>query len=134
MFAAWRLGLLIEGSGNLLAAIDATFYAPQTILLAAAEVSVASVAASIPIFWPVIQDRLGWIFVTKEVEISRDDRLSRDRFSRLPSESELQNLNSHYKDVYILEQVDPLRPNTAAGVETTVRSEGKADSRKKGRT
>ena len=97
-------------------------------MLATLEVSLASICASVPIFWPILSERIGSIFVTKEIDIVREDRFSRLE-SRSGSEVELQETgrDGHYKDSYVMDQVDPLRPTTK-GVETSVRSE----SRKRG--
>ncbi|KAH8885484.1 hypothetical protein GQ53DRAFT_695932, partial [Thozetella sp. PMI_491] len=74
VFAAWRLGILIRSEGEVLEILDATWYAPVTMLLSIAEVTLASICASIPIFWPVLSSSFGAIFVTKEVEVTTDDR------------------------------------------------------------
>lgn len=43
-------------------------------LLAVLEVDAAAVCASVPIFWPVLSNKLGGIFVTQEIEIRRETR------------------------------------------------------------
>ncbi len=53
---------------------DPTWYAPITILLAALEVDMASICASVPIFWPVIEQQFGKIFITQEVKITSEER------------------------------------------------------------
>lgn len=53
---------------------DPTWYGPITMLLAVLEVDAAAVCASVPIFWPVLSNKLGGIFVTQEIEIRRETR------------------------------------------------------------
>ncbi len=109
--------------------VDATWYAPDTILLAVLEVTLASICASVPIFWPVLTQQVIRIFVTKEVEITHNDRLS-----MAGSEIELTVRSSedlHYKDTFISDLVDPFRPpNTGHGFEARIKSE-KSKGKKK---
>ncbi|KAI1428872.1 hypothetical protein F5Y12DRAFT_782436 [Xylaria sp. FL1777] len=53
---------------------DPTFYAPQSVVLAALEVDLASIAASIPVFWPMLTNSWGKIFVTQEVHVTHHHR------------------------------------------------------------
>ncbi|CAK7204611.1 hypothetical protein SEUCBS139899_007369 [Sporothrix eucalyptigena] len=127
VFAAWRLALLIGSGQSLLETyVDSTFYAPDTVLLSSLEVNLASICASVPIFWPVLRQQVFRILVTKEVEITRDER-AEDVNGYDSDEDEIEkskkNKNGHYDDSFIRDQVDPLRPGTSAGVETQVRSE-----------
>lgn len=100
--------------------IDPLFYAPVAILLATAEVTVASIAASIPIFWPVLSTKFYEILVTNDIEITHGDRIELRSWTNSPP------ARSHYKDSFIRDQVDPLRPNTVSGIETRVKS-GKSE-------
>ncbi|KAL1898126.1 hypothetical protein Sste5346_003528 [Sporothrix stenoceras] len=127
VFAAWRLALLI-GSGNsiLETLVDSTYYAPDTVLLSSLEVNLASICASVPIFWPVLRQQVFRILVTKEVVITRDERVGDDSDDEDDLDKEKKhnsNGQGHYDDSFIRDQVDPLRPGTSAGVETRVRSE-----------
>lgn len=130
VFAAWRLALLI-GSGNsiLETLVDSTYYAPDTVLLSSLEVNLASICASVPIFWPLLRQQVFRILVTKEVEITRDDRDERagddsdDEDDPAKIKNQESNGPGHYDNSFIRDQVDPLRPGTSAGVETRVRSE-----------
>lgn len=109
---------------------DPTWYGPTSILLAALEINAASICASVPIFWPVFTNSWGGIFVTQEVKITHEtrymdeddgDSLTRHSMhSRTGSDSQLSIVDSsagggrkgnskHYRDSYILRQVDPLR-------------------------
>ncbi|KAH8648446.1 hypothetical protein BX600DRAFT_517833 [Xylariales sp. PMI_506] len=70
----WRLQSLIANQAGTYPAFDPTWYTPIMVILSAAEVDLASVCASVPVFWPVLTDSLGEIFVTKEVQIIYEDQ------------------------------------------------------------
>ncbi|KAI0008329.1 hypothetical protein F4779DRAFT_587783 [Xylariaceae sp. FL0662B] len=125
-FAIWRFVTIIEHRVATFPTRDPTWYSPISILLAVLEIDAASVCASVPIFWPVLSSQWGKIFVTKEVNITREtrymdedeDRLTRGTTrSRTGSDIELTDgkpssrnaKETHYRDSYILSQVDPLR-------------------------
>lgn len=57
--------------------MDPTWYGPKAILLAVVEVDLATMTASVPVFWPLLQEGFGRIFVTQEVEVTHQ-RLSGD--------------------------------------------------------
>jgi hypothetical protein len=127
VFAAWRLALLIGPGNSILETfVDSTYYAPDTVLLSSLEVNLASICASVPIFWPVLRQQVFRILVTKEVEITRDERAGDDSDDEdhidKPENPDTDG-HGHYDDSFIRDQVDPLRPGTSAGVETRVRSE-----------
>ncbi|KAI2615322.1 hypothetical protein GGR54DRAFT_296453 [Hypoxylon sp. NC1633] len=128
VFAVWRLVTIIEHQVATWPTRDPTWYGPISIILAVLEVDAASICASVPIFWPVLRDMdWGKIFVTQEVNITREtrymdddeDRLTRNAtHSRTGSEADLgvihstkesRNREMYYRDSYILSQVDPLR-------------------------
>lgn len=58
--------------------LDPTFYGCTPIVLSSLEVLLAAIAASLPVFWPIIQHNLGNIFVTYEVTIVTEERKGRD--------------------------------------------------------
>lgn len=72
------------------------------------EVNVASICASVPIFWPVLRPYLGAIFVTREFSVKHEiremDTSSLPSRGRMGSETEL---NTYYHDPYVTELVDP---------------------------
>ncbi|XXH02151.1 hypothetical protein Hte_008519 [Hypoxylon texense] len=76
----WRLATIIEHRATTSPTFDPTWYAPISIMLGALEVNVASICASVPIFWPSLKARLDEIFVTREVTITTRNRRS-NRFS-----------------------------------------------------
>lgn len=56
--------------------MKSSWYACSAIVLAIVEVDMASMCASIPVFWPVLQNGWGRIFVTHEIEVVHEFRLS----------------------------------------------------------
>ncbi len=130
--SVWRVYLTIIYKTGWLPTHDPTWYGSLSILLIILEINVASICASVPIFWPVISPLLGSIFVTREFSVKyevRDDEVngaagdgtdgaipiglerynSLSSHGRSPSDSKSTSANSaaHYKDSYIVEQVDP---------------------------
>ncbi|KAI8634107.1 hypothetical protein F5Y19DRAFT_199580 [Xylariaceae sp. FL1651] len=74
IISIWRLhGIIVTRAGTY-PVIDPTFYGPQSIVLAALEVDLASIVASIPVFWPLFTQNWGKIFVTQEVHVTRHHR------------------------------------------------------------
>ena len=80
--AAWRLALLLfassaASSGTASPAVyDGSFYTPGPVLLAAIEVGLASVCASVPIFWPVLSHHLGNVFSSSKFDSFHGPRLA----------------------------------------------------------
>jgi len=72
----WRLQSIVEHRAATWPVMDPTWYACAAIVLAVVEVDMASMCASIPVFWPILQDSWGKIFVTQEIEIVHESRLS----------------------------------------------------------
>ena len=76
--AGWRLQTITSHQAATYPTRDPTWYAPVTFILAAVEVDVAAICASIPIFYPVVAaaatEPWGRIFITHEVRITREDR------------------------------------------------------------
>ncbi|KAK8129073.1 Satratoxin biosynthesis SC1 cluster protein 4 [Apiospora sp. TS-2023a] len=65
----WRLQTIFEHKTGWYPTHDPTWYGPISILLGVLEINVASICASVPIFWPVVAPYLGSIFVTHEVSV-----------------------------------------------------------------
>ncbi|KAI5864256.1 hypothetical protein GGS23DRAFT_490118 [Durotheca rogersii] len=76
LLSIWRLQSIVEHKAGTHPVLDPTWYGPRSIILAALEVDLASICASIPTFWPVLArfGLLGTIFVTQEVHITRQHR------------------------------------------------------------
>lgn len=113
--AAVRLAILIKQKESIAQVIDATWFAPDAILLATVEGSLASICASVPIFWPILVKHIGNILVTQEIQIVHEERcVVEDKDDRYKMDA----ARCHYRDSFILGQVDPLRAHTRARVET----------------
>ncbi|WQF85827.1 hypothetical protein CDEST_10841 [Colletotrichum destructivum] len=113
--------------------LDFPWYAPISIVLSAVEVDVAMIASSVPIFWPVLRQRFPGIFVTKEVEVTREVRrlesveldddvgAEEGRRSRVGSEASLRQDNRGgeglYRDEFIANQIDPFRKSKSVVTE-----------------
>ncbi|KAI0205534.1 hypothetical protein F4808DRAFT_237262 [Astrocystis sublimbata] len=69
-----RLSTIIEHRAGTYPVVDPTFYTPIAIVLAALEVELASIVASVPVFWPMLTQSLGAIFVTHEVQVTHHHR------------------------------------------------------------
>ncbi|KAI0406330.1 hypothetical protein F4802DRAFT_111087 [Xylaria palmicola] len=84
VISAWRLHTIIETRAGTYPVVDPTFYGPTSIVLAALEVDLASIVASIPVFWPLLTQGWGTIFVTHEVHVTHHHRrLSGDDHDQL---------------------------------------------------
>ncbi|KAI1765667.1 hypothetical protein GGR53DRAFT_465140 [Hypoxylon sp. FL1150] len=75
-FTIWRLTTLIEHRATTSPTFDPTWYGPLSLILGALEVNVASICASVPIFWPSLKARIDQIFVTREITITTRNRRS----------------------------------------------------------
>ncbi|KAI1449529.1 hypothetical protein F5Y02DRAFT_214803 [Annulohypoxylon stygium] len=75
LISIWCLQTIVENKAGTSPVLDPTWYGPKSIILAALEVDLASICASIPTFWPHLsQTLLGSIFVTQEVHITHQHR------------------------------------------------------------
>ena len=74
VLSTYRLVTIIEHKSGTYPVLDPSWYAPISIILGAVEVDIASMCASVPVFWPLLRAQLGGIFVTKEIEITHEDR------------------------------------------------------------
>ncbi|KXH63369.1 hypothetical protein CSAL01_05188 [Colletotrichum salicis] len=54
--------------------LDPSWYGCVPIVLAAVEINLATICASLPVFWPTLQSSIGQIFITKEIEITSEIR------------------------------------------------------------
>ncbi|KAK3944431.1 hypothetical protein QBC46DRAFT_456137 [Diplogelasinospora grovesii] len=86
---------------------DPTWYGPKSILLMVLEINVASICASVPIFWPVLRPYLGAIFVTREFSVRHELRETTTGTGTSTHWRSETDLNAHYKDSYVMDLVDP---------------------------
>lgn len=70
----WRLATVVAHSAGWEPTLDFTWYGPPSIILSSLEVFCGLIAASCPIFWPVIKSSLNAIFVTQIVEVRTYER------------------------------------------------------------
>ncbi|KAH9898802.1 hypothetical protein F4778DRAFT_771802 [Xylariomycetidae sp. FL2044] len=146
LLSIWRLQTIVENKAGTFPVMDPTWYGPKSIILAALEVDLASICASIPIFWPVIKENFNKIFVTQEVHITHQHRrlsggedqielqTSDSHHSRVDSDVSLNAISSsmsktapelHYQDKYVMNSVIPLGiDKKEATSESLVMSEG----------
>ncbi|KAJ9156384.1 Integral membrane protein [Pleurostoma richardsiae] len=133
MLSIWRLVSIVQSKAGTYPTLDPSWYGSVPIVLAALEVDLALICASLPVFWPVVQSSLGRIFVTREVNVTREDR----RYSTQDEDAELCDMSpsprlppvagkKRYSDPFVRWAVDPLRFSKAAT--TTVESVGQADA------
>lgn len=130
----WRLAVCIEHKAATYPTFDPTWYGPGVVVLGMIEVNAASICACIPVFWPVLTAQLDQIFVTQEIQITRERRYSGDADDQIELHDSVDSLHSragsmssqsqmhltkkttHYMDDYVMAQVDPLRPKTTVQV------------------
>jgi hypothetical protein len=104
--AIWRLVVIVRTQAATRPVVDPTYLSVLPILLAYLEVTIAILCASIPIFWPVLQQSFGKIFVTQVVEIKHEPRsiyANDDSESMTPKKKsedfELGDVHGFHKDV-----------------------------------
>ncbi len=107
--SAWRVTDTIYYKGGWYPTHDPTWYGPQSILLMVLEINVASICASVPIFWPVLRPYIGAILVTREFSVKHEVR-ENHAITTISSQGKTNSeteLNAHYKDSYVMDLVDP---------------------------
>ncbi|KAF2131091.1 hypothetical protein P153DRAFT_337327 [Dothidotthia symphoricarpi CBS 119687] len=67
--SAWRLYSIVVNGAGMRPYPDPTWYSPIYVILSCVEVQLAIICASMPIFWPMIEQSLAAIFVTYQVEV-----------------------------------------------------------------
>jgi hypothetical protein len=116
--SVWRVQETVYYKAGWYPTRDPTWYGPKSILLMVLEVNVASICASVPIFWPVLRPILGAVFVTREFSVKYEPRESISSKERPGDET---GLNAHYQDSYVMVQVDPF------GFKDSSQVQGQAD-------
>ncbi|KAF4780741.1 hypothetical protein HER10_EVM0001734 [Colletotrichum scovillei] len=72
MLSAWRLVSLVRSRAGTYPTFDPTWAAPGPMALSILEIDMAAICASLPVFWPVLQNSMGMIFVTHEVKVTTE--------------------------------------------------------------
>lgn len=130
-----RLVTLVQTKAGTYPTLDPSWYGCTAAVLSALEVNIATICASLPVFWPVITENLGKIMVTYEVDVRHETRDS-GGFNVLNENGEqlysMGTLGSKGKqcadDRYIGARVDPLLQQ-ARSTNTTVMSGGQCEYR-----
>ncbi|KAH8897804.1 hypothetical protein GQ53DRAFT_884653 [Thozetella sp. PMI_491] len=73
ILSVWRLVSIIDTQAGTSPTLDPSWYGSAPIVLAALEVNLAVICASLPVFWPVLEHNIGKIFITHEIEISHEE-------------------------------------------------------------
>ncbi|KAF2013973.1 hypothetical protein BU24DRAFT_395100 [Aaosphaeria arxii CBS 175.79] len=158
--SVWRLYTVIESRAATHPYLDFTWWPAISIILSCLEVALAVMCASIPIFWPVIEDRISQIFVTHEIRVSEHRRLdesenenayeleqtdkaasvksepsgrenSEEQLTRESVQVVLTDPFKHYKDEYVVAHVDPLISENRQGKALQVETEVQTGPRQK---
>ena len=69
-----RLVSIVNNRAATYPTLDPSWYGCVPAVLSALEVHLATICASLPVFWPVIKENLGRILVTREVDVTRETR------------------------------------------------------------
>lgn len=124
MLSIFRLVSIVSTRATTWPTFDPSWYGAVPIVLTALEVDIATIAASIPVFWPVLRNLdLNQILITREVKVTLEDRhnmgptrtnsLVEDEDIELERSDSVSRLNrkreEHYGDPYVREQVDPFK-------------------------
>lgn len=82
-----RFATQIHSRATTYPSFDPTWYGPSTTVLSVLEVDLATIVASLPIFWPHLRRNIASILVTHEVEIkiTRDSVYVRENGGSAPS-------------------------------------------------
>ncbi|KAJ4424421.1 hypothetical protein N0V82_000943 [Gnomoniopsis sp. IMI 355080] len=71
--AVIRLAEIVDTRAGTYPTLDPSFYGTAQLVLASLEVSLAIIAASLPVFWPIMKFGLGSIFVTTVITVQHQD-------------------------------------------------------------
>ncbi|KAI1655779.1 hypothetical protein F4813DRAFT_366289 [Daldinia decipiens] len=126
LLSIWRLQTIVANKAGTYPVLDPTWYGPKSIILAALEVDLASICASIPTFWPALTHALlNNIFITQEVHVTHQHRRLSSASSTSSPHFDLQlsslehgrqdskTYDRHYRDDFVLNRVVPANMNMA---------------------
>ncbi|KAJ4404467.1 hypothetical protein N0V82_010483, partial [Gnomoniopsis sp. IMI 355080] len=98
-------GSLVEHKATTTPTFDPTWYGPESIILSVLEVDIATIAASLPVFWPYLRRNIDRIMITHEIEVKvtehftqiddQTDELRREASSRQQHENGAQRSGHH---------------------------------------
>lgn len=64
-----RFGSLVQHKATTSPTFDPTWYGPESIILSVLEVDIATIVASLPVFWPYLRRNIDKIMITHEIEV-----------------------------------------------------------------
>lgn len=64
-----RFASLVEHKATTYPTFDPTWYGPTAIVLSILEVDIATIVASLPVFWPYLRRNIDRIMITHEIEV-----------------------------------------------------------------
>ncbi|KAK2599417.1 hypothetical protein N8I77_011171 [Diaporthe amygdali] len=100
VLSLFRLINIIDTRAGIFPTYDPSWYGCGAIVLAALEVSLATVCASLPVFWPVMKFNWGTIFVTYEISVTREENYVELDEAREPRDR-IDPWNAHLKGPYV---------------------------------
>lgn len=128
-----RLIALVETKAGTYPTLDPSWYGCTAAMLSVLEVNIATICASLPVFWPVIRENLGRILVTYEVDVTHEARDS-GNFNVVNESGELYSMGimrskgrQYAEDKYIRAQVDPLQQMKPAKTTVMSRARGQPE-------
>lgn len=78
MLSIWRLQSIMDTHATTAPTFDPTWYGATPIVISSMEVCLATICASLPVFWPVLKKSLSsYIMVTHEIKVTRESRQAR---------------------------------------------------------
>ncbi|KAG6361472.1 hypothetical protein INS49_009699 [Diaporthe citri] len=100
VLSLFRLISIVDTRAGIFPTYDPSWYGCGAIVLAALEVSLATVCASLPVFWPVMKFNWGAIFVTYEVSVTREENYLALDEAQAPRDR-IDPWNAHLKGPYV---------------------------------
>lgn len=90
-----RFGSLVRHKATTSPTFDPTWYGPESIILSVLEVDIATIAASLPVFWPYLRRNIDRIMITHEIEVKVTEHFTQidDQTDELGREASRQNDN-----------------------------------------
>lgn len=100
VLSLFRLISIVDTRAGIFPTYDPSWYGCSAMVLAALEVSLATVCASLPVFWPVMKFNWGTIFVTYEVTVTREENYVELDEAQAPRDR-IDPWNAHLKGPYV---------------------------------
>ncbi|KAJ4386469.1 hypothetical protein N0V93_009365 [Gnomoniopsis smithogilvyi] len=90
-----RFSSLVRHNATTSPTFDPTWYGPESIILSVLEVDIATIVASLPVFWPYLRRNIDRIMITHEIEVKVTEHFTQidDQTDELGREASRQNEN-----------------------------------------